>query len=68
MAQAALKKGLQGLEHKDEVFQDSKTLNDVVEKIEVLDLPADSKLAKFAALWKGRATKATGWDLLTGSF
>ena len=43
-ALAALQKPLGDLEHKDEVFAGAETLTDVLNKIEALDLPADSCL------------------------
>jgi predicted ATPase len=65
-ALAALQKPLADLEHKEDVFADAATLADALTKIEALDLPADSKLAAFAAQWRGRAIKASGWGLVDG--
>jgi hypothetical protein len=65
-ALAALQKPLSDLEHKDEVFAGCASLADVLTKIEGLSLPADSKLATFAALWRARAIKDAGWDLVQG--
>ncbi len=65
-ALAALQKPLADLEHTDEVFADATTLADVLTRIESLGLPADSKLAVFAALWRGQAIKANGWGLIDG--
>jgi predicted ATP-dependent endonuclease of OLD family len=65
-ALAALQQQLGDLEHKDEVFTGATSLTDVLTKIEGLSLAADSKLAKFAALWRGRAIKPTGWGLVNG--
>ncbi|MCA8913471.1 MAG: AAA family ATPase [Planctomycetes bacterium] len=65
-ALAALQKPLADLEHKDEVFAGATALADVLTRIEGLSLPADSKLAVFAALWRGRAIKANGWGLIDG--
>lgn len=65
-AVAALQKPLGDLEHKDEVFAGAGTLADVLTKIEALGLPADSKLATFAAQWRARAVKASGWGLVDG--
>ena len=65
-ALAALQKPLGDLEHKDEVFAGATTLADELTKIEGLSLPADSKLAMFAALWRGRAIKPNGWGLVNG--
>ncbi len=65
-ALAALQKPLAGLEHKDEVFADAISLTDVLTKIEALELPADSKLAAFAAQWRARAIKPEGWRLTNG--
>jgi len=50
----ALAKQLGDLEHKDEVFAGAVSLAEVLTKIEGLSLPADSKLASFAALWRSR--------------
>lgn len=66
VALAALQKPLEGQEHKDEVFADATSLSDVLTKIEVLELPADSKLAAFAAQWRTRAIKPEGWRLING--
>ena len=63
---AAFKRSLDDLEHKEEVFADAATLVDVVSKIEGLGLPADSVLAIFAAQWRARATKASGWGIVDG--
>jgi AAA ATPase domain len=65
-ALAALHKPLAGLEHKDDVFAGATSLSDVLTKIEALALPTDSKLAAFAAQWRQRAPKATGWGLIAG--
>lgn len=65
-ALAALQKPLGDLEHKDDVFAGTTTLADVLTKIEGLSLSADSTLATFAALWRGRAIKHTGWGLVEG--
>lgn len=62
----ALRKPLADLEHVDEVFGGATSLTDVIEKIDALQLPADSKLAVFAATWKGRAITPTGWGLVDG--
>ena len=48
-ALGALQKPLADLEHKDDVFVDAATLADALTKIEALGLPADNKLATFAA-------------------
>lgn len=66
LALVALRNLLGDLEHKDEVFADASKLPDVLGKIESLQLPADSKLAAFAALWRGRAVKTSGWGLING--
>ena len=63
---AALQKPLGDLEYKDEVFGDAMSLADVLTNIEGLSLAPDSKLAMFAALWRGRAIKANGWGLVEG--
>lgn len=65
-ALAALQKPLGDLEHKDEVFDGATSLADVLTNIEALELPADSKLAAFAAQWRGRAIKPEGWRLING--
>ncbi|MGE0438992.1 MAG: AAA family ATPase [Gemmatimonadales bacterium] len=65
-ALAALQKPLGDLEHKDEVFAGATSLADVLTKIEGLSLAADSKLATFAALWRGRAIGPNGWGLVNG--
>ena len=65
-ALGALQKPLADLEHKDDVFADAATLADALTKIEALGLPADNKLATFAALWRSRAIKAAYWGLVDG--
>lgn len=65
-ALAALRKPLADLEHVDEVFGESTTLSDVLASIEALNLPADNKLATFAAQWRGRQQPEGKWDLVTG--
>jgi hypothetical protein len=65
-AVAALQKPLADLEHKDEVFNGAARLEDALTKIEGLSLPADNRLAAFAAQWRSRAIKATGWGLVDG--
>lgn len=65
-ALAALEKQLGDLEHKDEVFAGATSLAEVLAKIEGLSLAADSKLATFAALWRGRAIKPDSWGLVNG--
>jgi len=65
-AVAALQKPLADLEHKQEVFDGAMRLEDALAKIEQLDLPADNRLATFAAQWRSRAIKATGWGLVDG--
>jgi energy-coupling factor transporter ATP-binding protein EcfA2 len=65
-ALAALRKPLDDLEHKDEVFAGAKDLGDVLTKIEGLNLPSDSKLANFAAQWRARASKDGGWGPVDG--
>jgi predicted ATP-dependent endonuclease of OLD family len=60
------KKNFDGIEHAAEVFADAKRLEDVVERIEAKNLPADSRLATFAKQWRERFGKATaGWDFLS---
>lgn len=53
-ALAALRKPLSDLAHVDEVFSKSATLSDVLASIEALELPAENKLATFAAQWRQR--------------
>lgn len=65
-ALAALNKSLGGLEHKEEVFAGAATLADVLTKIEGLSLPDDSPLAAFAARWRARAMKVSGWGMIDG--
>lgn len=65
-ALAALQKQLGDLEHKDEVFATASSLPDVLAKIEGLGLAADSKLAIFAAQWRARAVKPSGWGFVDG--
>ena len=62
----ALSKPLNDLEHKEEVFADATSLTDVLTRIEALDLPADNKLAAFAAQWRKRASKVDNWQLING--
>lgn len=65
-AMAALRKPLADLEHVDEVFERAARLEDALKKIEELSLPADNRLAVFAAQWRARAIKAAGWGLIDG--
>jgi len=65
-AVAALQKPLADLEHKQAVFDGAKRLEEALTKIEQLELPADNRLAAFAAQWRSRALKATGWGLVDG--
>lgn len=66
-ALAALRKPLADLEHLNEVFGDCTTLTDVLANIEALKLPADNKLATFAAQWQNRQQQPDlGWDVVTG--
>jgi len=65
-ALAALKKPLADLEHAKKVFNDVAELEDALLKIEALGLPTDSKLATFAAEWRGRTIESKGWDLVNG--
>ena len=59
---SALEKPLNGLEHAGEVFANATSLQAVVERIEAKQLPADSRLAKFAKDWRGHVAKAgNGW-------
>lgn len=61
----ALRKPLAELEHVDEVFGKSATLSEVLASIDALSLPADSRLAAFAAQWRTRQPEGT-WDLVRG--
>jgi predicted ATPase len=61
----ALKRPLADLEHADKVFSNCATLSDVLANIEALQLPAENKLAAFAALWRGRPPEGN-WGLLAG--
>ncbi|WP_342721712.1 AAA family ATPase [Acidovorax sp. FHTAMBA] len=63
---AALQKPLADLEHKQAVFDGAERLEEVLTKIEQLELPADNRLAAFAVQWRSRALKATGWGLVDG--
>lgn len=63
---AALQKPLADLEHRDEVLNGAARLEDALTRIEELGLPADNRLATFAALWRSRAIKAGGWGLIDG--
>ncbi len=63
---AALQNPLADLEHKDEVFNGAARLEDALIKIEELGLPPDNRLATFAALWRSRAIKPSGWGLIDG--
>lgn len=65
-ALAALKKPLDGLEHQDDVFDGAGNLEEVLERVEKLELPADSKLAQFATLWRERKPTSTGWGYVDG--
>lgn len=66
LAITALRKPLSDLEHEDEVFGTAKRLEDALDKIEELGLPADNRLAKFALLWRERALSSKGWGLVDG--
>jgi hypothetical protein len=65
-ALAALRKTLPVLEQQNEAFDGAVRLEDALTKIEALSLPADNRLAAFAAEWRARAVKATGWSLVDG--
>ena len=62
----ALQKPLADLEHCDEVFAEAASLEDALLKIEGLSLPADNRLAMFAAQWRARAIKANGLGPVDG--
>lgn len=66
LALISLRKSLIDLEHSDDVFNGSVRLEDVLTKIEALSLPADNGLATFAAVWRTRAIKPSGWGLIDG--
>lgn len=61
----ALRKPLADLEHLDEVFGKSATLSDVLARIDALSLPADNRLAAFAAQWRTRQPEGA-WDFVRG--
>ncbi len=64
-ALAALKKPLDALEHADEVFAQETRIDEVIGKIEALQLPADSTLNVFAKEWRSRLSKApNGWGFV----
>lgn len=65
-ALAALQKPLGDLEHADEAFGGATKLEDALTKIEGLSLPADNRLAAFAAQWRTRALEFKGWGLVDG--
>jgi predicted ATP-dependent endonuclease of OLD family len=65
-ALAALQKPLGDLEHKDDIFAGAASLADALTTIEGLSLAADNKLSIFAALWRARAIKSSGWGLVDG--
>ncbi|HEX5646117.1 MAG TPA: AAA family ATPase, partial [Nitrospira sp.] len=65
-ALAAFSRSLGDVEHKEEIFAGAATLADVLSKIEERSLPADSVLAVFAAQWRARAMKSSGWGIMDG--
>lgn len=65
-ALAALRKPLDGLEHQEAVFESAKGLEEVLERIKALNLPADSKLAQFAHQWEQRKPTSSGWRYVDG--
>lgn len=66
-ALTALKKPLDGLEFRDEVFEGAKNLEEVIERIENKELAPDSKLAVFAKQWNDRTPKTpNGWGCIAG--
>ena len=65
-AVAALQKPFIGLEHTTDVFSGDQTLADALTKIEALGLPADSKLATFAAHWRAQVRENNGWGMVDG--
>jgi predicted ATP-dependent endonuclease of OLD family len=65
-ALAAIRKPLVDLEHSNEIFADAESLEDALSKIEAMGLPADNRLATFAAQWRSRAIKGTNWGLVAG--
>lgn len=66
IALAALRNPLADLEHTEEVFKDVPSLEEALAKIDALKLPADNRLASFAAQWRSRAIKLSGWGLVDG--
>jgi hypothetical protein len=66
LALSAIQKPLINLEHVNDVFKDTETLEDVLTKIEGLGLSPDNKLAIFEAQWRSRELKADGWGLIDG--
>jgi hypothetical protein len=65
-ALTALRRPLADLEHTDEVFNGAGALEEALTKIQELELPADNRLAVFAAQWRARAIKSDGWSLVGG--
>ncbi|HET9177386.1 MAG TPA: AAA family ATPase [Terriglobia bacterium] len=64
-ALAASRKRLRGIECVEEVFADAKRLDEVVERIEKKELPADGTLAAFAKEWRDRfANHSANWDMV----
>ena len=65
-AVAALQKPLAELEHSNEAFTGASHLEEALGKIEDLGLPADNRLAAFAAQWRSRAIAAPGLGMVEG--
>lgn len=65
-ALAAFNKSLGDVEYKEDVFTGAATLAEVLSTIEALNLPADGVLATFAAQWRARAMKSSGWGIVDG--
>jgi energy-coupling factor transporter ATP-binding protein EcfA2 len=65
-ALAALQRPLADLEQQSEAFNGAARLEDALTKIEDLKLPADNRLAVFAAQWRARSISAKGWGLVDG--
>ncbi|NQE49630.1 hypothetical protein [Herbaspirillum rubrisubalbicans] len=62
----ALAKPFAESEQGNQVFNGATSLTSVLDAIEALGLPAEEPLAKFAAAWRTRVAKASGWGLIDG--
>jgi len=65
VALVALQRALADQAHMEDAFSDATSLADVLIRIDSLKLPADNRLAAFAAQWRGCAN-AEGWKLVNG--